>query len=157
MVGNIHIIGQIGNSYDENGNITVKGVELVDVVSQVEPLIGCKKINVWINSGGGYVSVGNDIAKYLSNIPNVVTIADGFCASIATKIHLSVPVENRKVVTGTSYMIHNPLVPQIENANVNDLKDVIDGLQPIQNELVKTYTDATGTSKEAIQALMTAA
>lgn len=154
MVGNVHIIGQIGNSYDENGKITVKGVELIDIVSQVEPLIGYEKINVWINSGGGYVSVGNDIANYLSKIPNVVTIADGFCASIATKIHLAVPVENRKVVAGTSYMIHNPLIPQIENANVNDLKDVIDGLQPIQNELVKTYTDATGTSKEAIQSLM---
>lgn len=154
MIGNVHIIGQIGTTYKEDGTIDVKGVELVDVVSQIEPLIGYDVINVWINSGGGLVSVGNDIHNYLSNIPNVVTIADGFCASIATKIHLSAPTHNRKVVAGTQYMIHNPLLPEITNANVNDLKDVIEVLEPMQKDLVKTYVDATGTSKEAIQSLM---
>lgn len=154
MIGNVHIIGQIGTTYKGDGTVDVKGVELVDVVSQIEPLIGYDVINVWINSGGGLVSVGNDIHNYLSNIPNVVTIADGFCASIATKIHLSAPIHNRKVVAGTQYMIHNPLLPEITNANVNDLKDVIEVLEPMQKDLVKTYVDATGTSKEAIQSLM---
>ncbi len=154
MIGNVHIIGQIGTTYKEDGTIDVKGVELVDVVSQIEPLIGYDVINVWINSGGGLVSVGNDIHDYLTKIPNVVTIADGFCASIATKIHLSAPIQNRKVVAGTQYMIHNPLMPEITNANTNDLKDIIGVLEPMQKDLVKTYTDATGTSKEAIQSLM---
>jgi ATP-dependent protease ClpP protease subunit len=154
MVGNIHIIGQIGTTHKEDGSIDVKGVELVDVISQIEPLIGYDVINVWINSGGGLVSVGTDIANYLSNIPNVVTIADGFCASIATKVHLAVTLANRKVVNGTQYMIHNPLLPTITNANADDLKDAIDVLEPMQKDLVKTYVDATGTSKEAIQSLM---
>ena len=154
MIGNVHIIGQIGTTYKEDGTVDVKGVELVDVVSQVEPLVGYDTINVWINSGGGLVSVGNDIAEYIAKIPNVVTIADGFCASIATKIHLAVPYENRKAVAGTQYMIHNPLMPEITNANTNDLKDIIDVLEPMQKDLVNTYVDATGMSKEAVQSLM---
>jgi ATP-dependent protease ClpP protease subunit len=154
MVGNVHIIGQIGNSYNEDGTILEKGVELVDVVSQVEPLKECETINVWINSGGGLVSVGDEIAEYLSSKKNVVTIADEFCASIATKIHLSVPKENRKVVAGTKYMIHNPLFSEITNANADDLKAAAAVLEPIQKGLVSMYVKSTGTSKQAIQALM---
>ena len=154
MVGNVHIIGQIGNSYKEDGTILEKGVELVDVVSQIEPLKGCKIINVWINSGGGLVSVGDEIHNYLKTKKNVVTIADEFCASIATKIHLSVPVENRKVVAGTKYMIHNPLFSEITNANADDLKAAAAVLEPIQKSLVSMYVKETGTSKPAIQALM---
>lgn len=154
MVGNVHIIGQIGNSYKEDGSILEKGVELVDVVSQVEPLKDCETINVWINSGGGLVSVGDEIANYLGSKKNIVTIADGFCASIATKIHLSVPKENRKVVTGTVYMIHNPLFSEITNANADDLKAAAAVLEPIQKSLVSMYVKQTGTSKQAIQALM---
>ena len=154
MIGNVYITGQIGNNYDENGNITQKGVELIDVVSQIEPLSSCETINVWINSPGGFVSVGNDIHDYLKGLENVVTIADGYCASIATKIHLSRPLGQRKVVAGTQYMIHNPLMPEITNANTNDLKEIIEFLEPMQKDLVKTYVDSTGTSKEAIQALM---
>lgn len=154
MIGNVHIIGQIGNSYKEDGSIIEKGVELVDVISQVEPLKDCELINVWINSGGGLVSVGDEIANYLSTKKNVVTIADGFCASIATKIHLSVPVENRKVVAGTQYMIHNPLFSEITNANADDLKAAAAVLEPIQKGLVSMYVKTTGTSKQAIQSLM---
>lgn len=154
MTANVHIIGQIGNTYDEAGNIIDKGVELVDVVSQVEPLKGSEVINVWINSGGGLVSVGDEIANYLSSVKNIVTIADGFCASIATKIHLSVPLENRKIVAGTKYMIHNPLFAEIKNANANDLKEAAAILEPIQKSLVNMYVKQTGTSKSAIQSLM---
>ena len=154
MQGNIYIIGQIGNSYKEDGSINAKGVELVDVVNQLEPLSECENINVWINSGGGLVETGHQIAEYLATKSNVTTIADEFCASIATEIHLSVPVAKRKVVAGTQYMIHNPLFPQITNANANDLREMADVLDPIQEGLVKMYTKQTGTSKEAIQALM---
>ena len=154
MVGNVHIIGQIGNSYKEDGTILEKGVELIDVVSQIEPLKDCETINVWINSGGGLVSVGDEIHNYLKTKKNVVTIADEFCASIATKIHLSVPVQNRKVVAGTKYMIHNPLFSEITNANADDLKAAAAVLEPIQKSLVSMYVKETGTSKPAIQALM---
>jgi ATP-dependent protease ClpP protease subunit len=148
MIGKIFITGQIGS--DEN----TKGVELIDVVSQFEPLRDCEIIECFINSPGGSVEVGNSIAEYIATIPNVKTIASGMCASIATKIHLAVPIENRLVVEGTMYMIHNPLFQNIGTANADQLKEMADVLQPIQNDLVSMYSKSTGTSKEAISALM---
>lgn len=148
MIGNIYINGQIGSTPE------TKGVELIDVVSQVEPLKGCTQINCYINSQGGSVEVGRSIAEYLKTIPNLYTIATGLCASIATEIHLCVPVENRKIVAGTEYMIHNPLFSNIEQANSNDLEEMLSVLKPIENQMVKMYSKATGTSEEAISALM---
>jgi ATP-dependent protease ClpP protease subunit len=148
MIGNIYITGQIGSD-----DIT-KGVELVDVALQVEPLKECEQINCFINSPGGSVEVGKQIAQYLKSLPNVHTIATGLCASIATEIHLAVPLANRKIVEGTEYMIHNPLFDGIGTANVNDLKEMVDVLEPLSKEMVAMYSTATGTSKDAISALM---
>jgi ATP-dependent protease ClpP protease subunit len=148
MIGNIYITGQIGSD-----DIT-KGVELVDVALQVEPLKECEQINCYINSPGGSVEVGKQIAQYLKSLPNVHTIATGLCASIATEIHLAVPLANRKIVEGTEYMIHNPLFQGIGTANVNDLKEMVDVLEPLSKEMVAMYSTATGTSKDAISALM---
>jgi len=148
MIGNIYITGVIGSTEEE------KGVELIDVVSQVEPLKGCEQINCFINSPGGSVEVGKSIAQYLKSLPNVNTIATGQCASIATEIHLSVPLANRKIVAGTEYMIHNPLFANIDKANTNDLKEMVAVLEPIEKEMVKMYVKATGVSKDAISALM---
>ena len=148
MIGNIYITGQIGS------DDTTKGVELIDVALQVEPLKDCEQINCFINSPGGSVEVGKQIAQYLKSLPNVHTIATGLCASIATEIHLAVPLANRKIVEGTEYMIHNPLFDGIGKANVNDLKEMVDVLEPLSKEMVSMYSTATGTSKEAISSLM---
>lgn len=148
MIGNIYITGQIGS------DDTTKGVELIDVALQVEPLKECEQINCFINSPGGSVEVGKQIAQYLKSLPNVHTIATGLCASIATEIHLAVPLANRKIVEGTEYMIHNPLFQGIGTANVNDLKEMVDVLEPLSKEMVSMYSTATGTSKEAISSLM---
>lgn len=148
MIGNIYITGQIGS------DDTTKGVELIDVALQVEPLKDCEQINCFINSPGGSVEVGKQIAQYLKSLPKVHTIATGLCASIATEIHLAVPLANRKIVEGTEYMIHNPLFDGIGKANVNDLKEMVDVLEPLSKEMVSMYSTATGTSKEAISSLM---
>jgi ATP-dependent protease ClpP protease subunit len=148
MIGNIYITGQIGS--DEN----TKGVELIDVALQVEPLKECEQINCYINSPGGSVEVGKQIAEYLKSLKNVHTIASGLCASIATEIHLAVSLDKRKIIEGTEYMIHNPLFDGIGQANVNDLKEMVDVLEPLSKEMVSMYSTATGTSKEAIASLM---
>jgi hypothetical protein len=51
-------------------------------------------------------------------------------------------------------MIHNPLFSEITNANADDLKAAAAVLEPIQKGLVSMYVKSTGTSKQAIQALM---
>lgn len=153
MIGHVYIKGQIGNSYDENGNITEKGVELIDVVEQVESLGQVEQIIFHIDSQGGYVSVGESIANFIKSIPNAVTIAENLCASIATAIHLAVPLQNRKAVQGVSYIIHNPFLQNV-TGDASKLQDYADSIKETEKELVSMYSNATGVSKEAISGLM---
>lgn len=147
MIGNIYITGQIGSTKDE------KGVELMDVVDQFTKVGQCEKYNVWINSPGGSVEVGNKIAEYLQTIKNVYTIANEFCASIATRIHVAVPLDYRLITKGTDYLIHCPLLDGI-SGNSDELKAASEYLKPIENELLKVYTKATKQPKETISILM---
>lgn len=152
MVGKILIVGQIGTFSDGAGN-TVKGVELVDVIEQVNAQPGRETYEIWINSEGGSVEVGEAIGKYISSLPNATTIAHTLCASIATHVHLAVPLANRKIVEGTVYMIHNPLVTGV-TGNSEDLKLLAEWLKPKEESMIKMYMKATGQTKEAISLLM---
>lgn len=153
MIGNIYIKGQIGNSYDENGIITKMGVELIDVVSQVQGLGEVDTINVHIDSEGGYVEVGRSIAQFLSSLGNVNTIAENLCASIATEIHLSVPLNNRFIQEGTSYIIHNPFLMNV-TGDANALEEMSKNIKETESEMINNYAKATGVSKEALSGLM---
>ncbi len=148
-IGHVYIKGLIGNFEDEIG------VTLKDVIMQVEAKSDADLIHVHINSQGGCVDTGNSIATYLSKQSNVHTIAETLCASIATRIHLSVPVERRKIVEGTDYFIHNPLFDGI-SGNAKELREAADYLDPVQKELVSMYCKETTASKEAIEGMMDA-
>jgi ATP-dependent protease ClpP protease subunit len=152
-IGHVFITGQIGNSYDDSGNITEKGVELVDVVEQVQSLGEADAIHVHINSIGGYVVIGDTIAEFLKSIPNVHTIAEGICASIATKIHLSAPLQNRSIQAGCQYMIHNPFLSGVSGDSAK-LQDFADNIKITEKALEDMYSKATGLSKIAISGLM---
>lgn len=152
-IGHVFIKGQIGNSYDDKGNITEKGVELVDVVEQVNSLGDVDSVHVHINSQGGFVVIGNAIAEFLKSVPNVVTIAEGLCASIATKIHLSAPLQNRYIEDGCKYMIHNPFLSGV-SGDAEKLQDLADNIKATEKELENMYSKATGLSKVAISGLM---
>jgi len=153
MIGHVYIKGQIGNSYDENGNITERGVELIDVVEQVEGLGEVEQIVFHINSQGGYITVGESIANFIKSLPNAVTIAEDLCASIATAIHLAVPLQNRKAIEGVSYVIHNPFFQNV-SGDAKKLQEYSDSIKENEKELVSLYANATGVSKEAISGLM---
>jgi len=149
MIGHVYIKGQIGDSEEE------QGVSLKSVIMQIEAHKESNLIYVHIDSQGGCVDTGNSIADYLAKQTNVYTIAEGLCASIATRIHLSVPLLNRKIVSGTEYFIHNPLYDGI-SGNAEELRYAADLLDPVQKELVAMYCKATTASKEAIEGLMNA-
>jgi ATP-dependent Clp protease protease subunit len=153
MIGNVYIKGQIGNSYDENGIITKMGVELIDVVSQVQGLGEVDSINVHIDSEGGYVEVGRSIAQFLNSLGNVNTIAENLCASIATEIHLSVPLNNRFIQEGTTYLIHNPWLQSV-SGDASQLEEYAKGIKETESEMISMYAKATGVSKEALSGLM---
>jgi len=153
MIQRINIVGQIGNSYDKQGNLVVKGVLLQDVVMQVESNKLATSYEVWINSGGGDVATGKAIASYLSSLQNVTTIATELCGSIATEIHLAVPLAFRKIVAGTEYFIHNPLLDNV-SGNSEELKRAAELIEPYEREMLAMYQKSTGLNKEALKGLM---
>ncbi|NQY41950.1 MAG: ATP-dependent Clp protease proteolytic subunit [Legionellales bacterium] len=147
MIGHIYITGQIGSTEDE------KGVELQDVIVQVEANKLATQLYFHINSQGGSVDTGKLIADYISKIPNAVTIAEVQCASMGTEIHLSVPLENRKMIAGTEYFIHNPLLVGV-NGNAEELRRAADNIEPVQKQMLSMYMKATGLGKPALEGLM---
>ena len=153
MIGHVYITGQIGNSYDDNGNVTTKGVELIDVVSQIQDVAQADAIHVHINSEGGYVSIGRSIAEFLKSVPNCFTIAETLCASIATEIHLAVPLQNRMIVEGTTYLIHNPWLQSV-SGDASQLEEYAKGIKETESEMISMYAKATGISKDALSGLM---
>jgi ATP-dependent protease ClpP protease subunit len=156
MVEHIYIEGQIGTSYKEDGSVDVRGVELQDVISQVRKHAHAEKIICHITSPGGLVDVGRKIAQYLGSLPNIYTVAEVQCASIATEIHLSVPKERRAVAAGTSYLIHQPMFSFQRGSllNKDELASMSSEIGRTQNEMVNTYAKATGMDKTGLELLM---
>ena len=153
MIGNVYIIGQIGSNYDDNGNLIKKGVEVIDVVQQLSSIQDAERVNVYINSEGGFVDTGRQIAELLKNVPNCFTIASELCASIATEIHLAVPLQNRLIEKGTTYMIHNPLFMGV-SGDADTLKRMSDSIKKTESEMESMYSKATGLSKDILSSLM---
>ena len=152
IIGEVQISGVIGNSYNQDGTISEKGVELIDIAEQVADLGEVDQINFVINSQGGNVAVGKDIRDFIASIPNAKTIAKELCASIATVIHTAVPLQNRLIEEGTKYMIHNPWIEMSGDAAT--LAKVSKDLDDIEKDLETHYSKATGSSKETISAFM---
>lgn len=153
-IGHIYIKGPIGNTYKEDGTVEEKGVELVDVMEQVSNLPeSTQQIHCHINSPGGYVEIGNEIHDYLKTLDNLTTIADGQCASIATKIFLAAPLQNRKAKAGVQFMIHNPFLQGVSGDGAT-LKSLGEETEQIEKSLESDYAKATGLTKEAISGLM---
>lgn len=155
MKGTIYIVGQIGNSLDANGQVAVKGVTVADVAGQIAAQPEAEGFNVFINSPGGSVDVGDEIANILKATPDCHTIAQGTCASIATKIFTAVPLENRSIEAGCLFMIHNPLFANI-SGNASQLKYAAELLEPLEKDLLNHYAKATGLSKDLLKPLMNA-
>jgi ATP-dependent Clp protease protease subunit len=152
-VGIINIIGQIGHSYNPDGSIAVEGVTVADVVGQLASQPNCDSYEVWIDSPGGSVEIGNEFGAIVAKIPNCSTYAKNLCASIATVPFLAVPKAQRFIVEGCVFMVHNPLVQQV-SGNASELKQIASFLEPLQEELLKVYVKATGAPKSALQSLM---
>jgi len=149
IIGHIYITGQIGSSE------LSKGVQLQDVVMQVAANKDADILHIHINSPGGSVNTGRLISEYISKLPNAVTIAETLCGSIATEIHLAVPLQNRKIVAGTEYFIHNPLLVDV-TGNADELTEAAEYVTKFQKEMVAMYVKQTGADKSAIEGLMKA-
>jgi len=155
MIVNIYIKGQIGNTLDDNGEIITRGVTLLDVVEQVyaHPQESIKRFV--IDSPGGYVTIGNDIANFIAELPNAQTHGVNQVASIATRIFLAVPKENRTIESGTEFMIHNPWVSGAIG-DAEELSKIVESLEKDEADLESFYSKATGLDKTTLSTLMRA-
>jgi ATP-dependent protease ClpP protease subunit len=155
MIGNIYIKGQIGNTYDNDGNVVVRGVTLLDILDQFTDLPSDRSATYFHleNSPGGYVTTGNDIIEFISNVPNAFVVAHGSIASITTKIFCAVPVENRMVEEGLEFMIHNPWIDGV-SGDASELRAAADDVEKHEIELEAFYSKATGLDKSTLSNLM---
>lgn len=145
MVCNIFIKGPIGSDDVE------KGVELIDVISQVKAYPNASRLLVNIDSPGGYTKVGHAIADYLSSLSIPVdTVADGMCASIASRIFMI--GQNRIIIDGTRFRIHNPWMTT--EGDADHMQEAADFLKSSEDILIKIYDEVTGLGKVGIDALM---
>jgi len=147
MIAKIYINGMIGSTESK------RGVELQDVVSQIESNKEAEQYLIYINSEGGSVRVGKLIAEYISKLDNAITIADGFCASMGTEIHLARPIHQRKIKEGTSYFIHCPLIEGF-SGNSDELAEASEYIKQTENAMLNMYHKATGLNKAALSGLM---
>lgn len=147
-VGKIYINGQIG-AYD--GEI---GVNLKDVITQVQAQPTATSFDVIINSQGGYVDIGFDIYEYLVSLKKtgttINTIGVGMVASIATVIFMA--GDRRTLKQGTEFMIHLPS-GGVEGT-ADEISQYSQMLKETENKLVKFYKETTGLTEEAVRPLL---
>lgn len=146
MVGKIYIQGQIG-TFDEE-----KGVELIDVISQVRKQPEATSFEVYINSEGGVVDTGFDILNFLRSLGvPITTIGKGMVASIATVIFMA--GQKRIVTPGTQFMIHLPM-GGISFATAEEMEEHSKHMRAVENHVISFYTKELGLNKEAISPLL---
>ena len=155
MAKQIKINGTIG-TYKDEGGVEVKGVELVDVISQVEAIAQTEnEIQVIINSPGGLVDVGYSIYDYLTSLKKqgktITTIINGMCASIATIIALA--GDKRQIVKGSKFLIHNPYLNNV-TGDADMMREYAQTLDIVEGGLAKFYSKVTGIGQSAIDLLM---
>jgi len=153
---NVYINGLIGTIYNPNGEVEERGVELIDVIQQVQQAPFAEIFNVFINSEGGVFETGFEIYDYLTALKKngkiVNTIGLGQVASIATVPYMA--GISRQLKPNTKFLIHLPMIGLDGFLNSTDLENAKADLEPYEKKLINFYKDATGLSDEAIAPLV---
>ena len=153
MVGKIYINGLIGSIYDEQGKVSEKGIELIDVIQQVKNYPFATSFEVYINSKGGVVDTGFDIYNYLVDIQKpITTIASGTCASIATIIFMA--GQTRRLSKGVEFMIHSPLGKPNNFMNSKQLESFTDELKKVEKRILDFYSKTTNLTANELTPLL---
>ena len=105
-----------------------------------------------LNSPGGNVGEGFFIHDFIQSLLTPPIMVAVKCQSIATILHLSVPVENRHIVDSPNYMIHNPWIEMKGDADT--LKIVADQLKDIETSILDFYVDNTKGMREELREWM---
>lgn len=143
-------------------NISV--IRLCETVVQGETLNNLKSqitsefetLVVEIASPGGSVSEGLEIMLWLNSLMNegkiVITVVTANAYSIASLIMLAANI--RIISTHGRIMVHNPMIPELEYVNANDLEKHVEELRSLESLMYEIYSSFTKMSFDTIKLLM---
>jgi ATP-dependent protease ClpP protease subunit len=134
----------------------VEGETLESLKQQAGDLSSFDTLVVEIASPGGSVAEGLEIMVWFDMISqggkNIITVVVANAYSIASLIMLS--ADMRFISKHAEVMVHNPMVPEIEYANANDLQKYVDELRGLESMMYELYQVFTGLDQEQIKSLM---
>jgi len=152
-IAKIFINGLIGTIYNNDGTIKQKGVELIDIVREVQGYPFASEFEVYINSEGGVVETGFEIYYYLRSLGKpITTIGVSQVASIATVIFMA--GDSRKLKKGTDFLIHLPMIGLEGYHNSTELESIQRDIQVVEKQLIDFYKKTTNLTEEAILPLL---
>lgn len=151
MQGIINIIGYIGSFPGPDG-IEIKGIELIDVVAQVQAQGECESYLTNINSKGGVCKVGYEIYDYLKTLGKpIYTEATGYCCSMATIVMMA--GVTREGVEPLEFLPHNPWTSGV-GGDADEIQAVAEEMRVEEDKMIAFYSEATGISSTGIDAIM---
>lgn len=121
-----------------------------DIASALDAA-GGQPVDVYINSGGGYVTAGNEIYTALSEYSGGVTIKIIYAASAASVIAMA---GHSLISPVGQMMIHN--VYSSADGDYRAMRQASDRLDTACDALATAYMRKTGKSREEIRAMMDA-
>lgn len=143
MVGIINIHGIIGNVGEE------PGVQLIDLITQVQSQLDSESYIIDINSPGGDCDLGYEMYAYLRSIGKPLTSRiSGQCMSIAT-----IPYLAGDIRLSGPIMIHNPWISGL-SGDSDELLRAAELMREEEDKMIDFYAEHTGNTREALDALM---
>ena len=141
----ILIYGVIGQErpWRDNRDFDITDVEFAKAIRDLEKRFN--RINIRINSPGGYMFHGNAMMNAMRNsTAEIHTYNDGMAASHAAVLFLS--AEHRHMAKNSLLMLHAPLNGVYGNAE--QLRETANVLDKFQDTILLQLADTTGQSKD---------
>jgi ATP-dependent Clp protease protease subunit len=143
-IAKLNIEGYIGELDEKSAFAGEKNFTLANLKTFLSSLsTDITDIHYTVNSGGGSVYDGWDMYDTLkASGKNLTSIGEGIVGSIATVIFLAAKPENRKLIKGTGFFVHNPywLPEESEPMRANELLALGKDLKGEQDKILGLYT-----------------
>lgn len=138
--GEIYIYGEITSGSDKWDETDVILSEFKDNLDSFKDK---KELNIYINSPGGSVNVGNAMLNQLKRHPATKNMyVDSIAASIASVILMA--YDNLYIYNTSQMMVHKPAIGINWGGNANDLRKTAETLDRFEeNTLLPAYMDRT--------------
>lgn len=154
----------VKNSIEENSDIKIVRMfgevvgdkTLNNLKEQAGDLDGVETLVLEIASPGGSVAEGLEIMVWLDWLSSqgihVITVVVANAYSIASLIMLS--ANTRLISKHGKVMVHNPMLPELQYVNANDLEKYIEDLRNLESVMYDLYQIFTRLDKDIIKELM---